>query len=192
MIGLMLYFRPLWGEVCVKIDLSKIEGEPESFSESIAIGEDELDPSRVAGPMQVRIEGTVRPAGDRYLVAGSLEAVGTLSCGRCLEPVDWTTKSSFDFQGALADTAPLDPEIALDDGDLDVVYFDSPELDLKGLAVEQIELELPIRIVCREDCAGLCPGCGANRNIKDSCRCEPEVDSRWDALKDLAGGQPAD
>ena len=176
----------------MKIDLSRIQDEPESFAESLTLDEERLDPSRVTGPMAVRLEGTVRPVDDRFLVAGRTHAEGSLACGRCLEPVEWRMDSSFDLEVAMTASAPLDPEIALDEADLDVVYLETPHLDLEELAVEQIELELPIRIVCTEDCAGLCPSCGANRNIEGSCRCEPEVDPRWAALGDLGGASSAD
>jgi uncharacterized protein len=176
----------------VKIDLSKIGDEPETFAESLTLGDDALDPNLVAGPMKVRLDGVVRPVGDNYLVSGRIRAEGQLSCGRCLEPVDWQMESAFDIEIALAQTAPLDSEIALDEADLDVVFLDEALLDLERLAVEQIELELPIRILCSEECAGLCPSCGANRNSAGACRCEPETDPRWAALKDLAGETQVD
>ena len=188
----MLYFRALWGEVCVKVDLSKIEGEPKSFAETISFDDDRLDPTRFIGPMEVRLEGKVRPVGDHYLVDGRTSASGKVSCGRCLEPVVWQMDSTFDLEVALAETAPLDPELTLDEADLDVVFLEELLLDLERLAIEQVLLEMPIRVLCSEECAGLCPLCGANRNVEDACRCEPEADPRWAALKDLAGKDPVD
>ena len=188
----MLYFRPLWGEVCVKIDLSKIEGEPKTFAETFELGEDRLDPDRIAGRMKIHLEGNVRPIGDHFYVDGRLTAAGKVSCGRCLEPVDWQTESDFNLEVALAKTVPLDPEIALEEADLDLMYLQEPILELEELAIEQVELELPIRVLCSEECAGLCPRCGANRNVEGACRCEPETDPRWAALKDLAGQDPVD
>jgi uncharacterized protein len=178
--------------VCVKIDLSKLEGEPMAFAETIDLEGPRLDPDRVVGPVSVRLEGSVRTAGERFLVNGRTSASGQLSCARCLEPVDWRMDSDFDLEVALVETAPLDSEIALDEADLDCVFLDEPRLDLETLAVEQVELELPIRVLCSEDCAGLCPRCGANRNVDGACQCEPEVDPRWEALQDLAGGRPTD
>lgn len=176
----------------MKIDLSQILNEPESFAETVELGAELLDPGRVAGPISVRLEGTVRPLGDNFLVGGRATATGRLSCGRCLEPVDWSMDTTFDFEAVLAAATPLDPEIALDEADLDLVVLEAPELDVTELAVEQVELELPIRVVCSEDCAGLCPRCGGNRNTDGACRCEPETDPRWESLRDLAGGSPVD
>jgi uncharacterized protein len=176
----------------VKIDLSKIEGEPKTFAESFDLGDDKLDPNRVTGRMQIHLKGSVRPLGEHYFVDGRLTADGRISCGRCLEPVDWRTDSEFNMEIALVETAPLDPEIALDEADLDLVYLEKPILELEELAIEQIELELPIRVLCTEDCAGLCPRCGANRNVPDACTCEPETDPRWAALGDLVDRDPED
>lgn len=176
----------------MKIDLSKTEGEPQSFSEIVNLDGERLDPTRTAGPFEVRLKGTVRPVGDGFFVDGRTVGGGPLSCGRCLEPVDWEMDAALSFEIALAPAAPLDPELALDEADLDVVYLEEPILDLEKLAVEQLLLELPMRVLCSDECAGLCPQCGANRNVEDACRCEPEVDPRWAALSDLTGGTPAD
>ena len=54
--------------------------------------------------------------------------------------------------------------------------------------VEFVELAMPVRILCSEDCAGLCPSCGANRNLVEECGCEPEIDPRWSALAALKDG----
>jgi uncharacterized protein len=142
--------------------------------------------------MEVRLEGIVRPTGDRYLISGRTSADGQLSCGRCLEPVAWQMQSTFDLEMALVGDAPLDPELALDEADLDVVFLEEPVLDLEKLAFEQLLLEIPIRVLCSEECAGLCPRCGENRNVEGACKCEPEVDPRWAALGDLAGKTPVD
>lgn len=181
----MVYSRPLWGEVCVTIDLSKIEREPLAFDERFDLAGDRLDADRVAGPIAVRVRGRVRPVAGRYLVEGRASASGALTCGRCLEPVDWEMETAFDVELVLAEAAPLADELALDEDELDVVFLTEPVLDLEELAVEQVLLELPIRVLCDEECAGLCPRCGANRNVDSSCRCEPEPDPRWAALGEL-------
>ena len=64
-------------------------------------------------------------------------------------------------------------------------------LDLSDMAAEQVLLALPMRVVCAEECAGLCPQCGGNRNLEGACRCEPETDPRWAALRDIVGGETA-
>jgi uncharacterized protein len=178
------------GEVRVKIDLTKIEDEPVEFAEELILDPESLDETRVAGPMVVRLEGTVRSMADHFLLNGRGTAEGKLGCVRCLEPVSWRVSSTYAVEIALAESAPLEEELALDEGDLDVHFLEEPVLDLEHLAIEQIVLELPMRVLCNDDCAGLCPQCGENRNVEGACRCEPEPDPRWAALADLAGRTP--
>ena len=64
-------------------------------------------------------------------------------------------------------------------------FLEGNEIDLLELAAEQILLTLPMRILCDEACAGLCPTCGANRNAGTACDCQPEIDPRWQALASL-------
>jgi uncharacterized protein len=169
----------------VKIDLTTNEREPVAFDEALELDAERLDTDRVVGSVAVRIEGTVRPVAGRFVVAGRANARATLSCSRCLEPVEWLMETAFEVELAHADSAPLDAELALDEDEMDVVFLDDSILDLEELAAEQVLLELPIRVLCDDNCAGLCPRCGANRNIDGACRCEPEPDPRWAALGEL-------
>jgi uncharacterized protein len=63
------------------------------------------------------------------------------------------------------------------------------ELDLEPLARDAVLLDLPLAPLCREDCAGLCPTCGVNRNT-ETCDCAPPPDPRWAALDALRDRDP--
>ncbi len=79
-----------------------------------------------------------------------------------------------------------EPGDAVVDEDLDSAYVEHDQLDLALWARDAIAEVVPVSILCREDCAGLCPTCGANRNLAP-CDCVVEVvDSRWEALRELA------
>jgi uncharacterized protein len=66
-----------------------------------------------------------------------------------------------------------------------VPYLEDDRLDLSQWAHDAVALEVPEKILCRDDCAGLCPGCGANLNA-EPCRCGPaEEDPRWNKLAEL-------
>jgi uncharacterized protein len=184
----MLYFPFPSGEVCVKIDISKIEREPLQFDEEFVVEADRLDPTLVAGKTSVRIAGEVRPHGDFFSIAGRCSASGPLACSRCLEPVPWNIDEGFSVEYRSPASAPLDAEAELAADDLDVAFLQGQELDLIELAAEQVLLAMPMRIVCDTNCAGLCERCGANLNKVGDCGCEPEIDPRWGALADLVGG----
>jgi len=171
----------------VKIDVSKLEQEPLRFDEEFSVDPDRLDCEQVTVPMRVRLEGEVRPRGGIFNVSGNCRVQGSVACSRCLEPVPWEVDEDLSVDYRTPSVVPLDAELGLGADELDVAFLDGDKLDLAELAAEQILLALPMRVVCDESCAGLCPTCGANRNRDGACTCEPEVDPRWHALAGLAG-----
>lgn len=112
-----------------------------------------------------------------------LRATGGVTgpCWRCLEPADVRLTADVSEFGRYDR-----PAGAAFDEDLDSEYLDGHELDAVAMARDGLLDGLPARILCREDCAGLCPTCGAALNDAP-CSCPPPpTDSRWDALKDIA------
>lgn len=101
-------------------------------------------------------------------------------CWRCLEPARVTL--ALDAREFAAEGRE-DEEF---DEDLDSAYVEEGVLDLELWARDSIAEAVPASIVCRDDCAGLCPSCGVNRN-EATCDCTVDTtDPRWDALKGLA------
>lgn len=74
--------------------------------------------------------------------------------------------------------------VELADEDLDLFPYDGETVDLEPLVREHLLLAVPYAPLCREDCKGLCPQCGIDRNV-ESCACEKPVDPRFAALKGL-------
>ena len=73
----------------------------------------------------------------------------------------------------------------LSEEDLNLAVFNGEAIELDDLVREEILLALPAQVLCRESCRGLCPVCGVDRNLS-TCDCEArQIDSRWEALKDL-------
>ena len=69
--------------------------------------------------------------------------------------------------------------------DLSLSVFDGEVIDIDEMVREQLLLALPAQILCREDCKGLCPECGGDRNLNE-CKCEEvEIDPRWSGLKEI-------
>jgi uncharacterized protein len=92
------------------------------------------------------------------------------------------------------DDAVLDVQVAAreyqaassgDDDELRTAYLENDKLDLSAWARDAVALELPDKILCRPDCAGLCPVCGKNLNDEPHDHGQPEPDSRWAALAEL-------
>ncbi len=168
----------------VSIDLQKISEVPQAFSEDLSLGIERLDPDIVAGTMEVHLEGRIIPMEEHHLIRGTFRASGPVLCTRCLSPIPWKGEGEFTVELRPPLTGRED-EVELDSTELDVIFLEGSMLELEDLAAEQISLELPMRILCSPDCAGLCPRCGMNKNIEGACRCEPEIDPRWEALRSL-------
>jgi uncharacterized protein len=89
---------------------------------------------------------------------------------------------------------PAEPNVAVDAREVDQPgggeelrspYVEGEELDLAAWARDAYALALPAQVVCREDCAGLCPKCGANLNEDPDHAHEAEPDPRWAKLREL-------
>lgn len=108
-----------------------------------------------------------------------------IPCARCLDPVRHALVGDFDllFRPLGADAGPAERSLAAPD--TEIGYYQGEGLVLEDVLREQVLLSLPARTLCRQDCKGLCPHCGHNRNI-EPCACEePSSDARWSALSDL-------
>ena len=69
--------------------------------------------------------------------------------------------------------------------ELKTPYVENDQLDLTAWARDALVLELPDKILCRADCAGLCPVCGRDLNVEPHAHDEEEIDSRWAVLSEL-------
>ena len=133
--------------------------------------------------------------GTHCFAAGTFKGQLMVACSRCVEPVKLTIDETLRVTFMPPSEMPVDdadaasdegPEVA--EGDLDVFPFDGDKLDLEPLFREQFVLAVPYAPLCREECKGLCPKCGIDRNT-GTCSCakdeEDPVDPRLAALKGL-------
>jgi uncharacterized metal-binding protein YceD (DUF177 family) len=91
----------------VRVNLSKLEEEPLRFSEKLSVDPERLDSESVTAPVAVKLEGEVRPQGDRYSVSGRCRAEGSLACSRCLQPTPWVVEENFAVDYRLSASTPL-------------------------------------------------------------------------------------
>jgi len=114
-----------------------------------------------------------------------LEVLMECECDRCLEVAQFPLKLSFDLFYEPVEEGPADAEVALEAEDSTIDFYQGEGLVLEDVLREQVLLALPMRRICREDCKGICPVCGQNRNRGD-CGCKPVIlDDRWAALREL-------
>lgn len=114
---------------------------------------------------------------------GSADAHVATQCARCLTPVDAPVHA--DFAEQYYATVPVEHGVALVEPPLDAKTIGSDfKVDLVPLLREELILVTPVASLCRPDCAGLCPICGDDLNVRPHAH-EETVDARWSALQDL-------
>jgi len=171
------------------LDLEKALDEPLDLSQQFVLTGERLERDELLSLSPVRFSGRLRRADPGFILEGRLEFEGTVSCARCLKPVPFRRAGpvSWVFAPAYERHQPAaagDEEVELQATDLDIVFYDDFTVPFDPLIDEQVQLEIPMRALCREDCRGLCPECGADRNAAP-CTCAPPADNRWIALKAL-------
>lgn len=123
-------------------------------------------------------------------IRGRLHVELEAPCDRCLEPVRFPIAGDFDLFYRPEPKGPQPHEAALDEGESEIGFYRGSGIELKDVLREHILLSLPMHQVCREECAGICPICGQNRNA-GTCSCKTEqVDERWAALRSLRSESP--
>ena len=166
------------------IDLANIGATPKKIDLELESSELDVDVGYATITGKASFCGEAVRTGSRAHVRGKVRADVSLDCARCLEPITKHIDVLFDdtFVDA-SETRAAETEIDIDE--LDESLVPEGKIDVTEVIREQVLLALPEQIFCREDCKGLCPKCGANRNLID-CKCaDDEVDPRWAALKNL-------
>ena len=148
-----------------------------------SLEEREYKQSRPLAPLEVRVHmiRSERQVFARGWIIGRME----LTCSRCLEPFGMTIQLEFQ-QTFFPYSKPLNSgEMGLSADDLDVTYYSGEEVDLTHIIWDELILGIQFSPLCRQDCKGLCPRCGANLN-KGKCLCPPKsVAFRWEALRQI-------
>lgn len=139
----------------------------------------------------LRAEGAVEllpHTGGEVRIKGRITTEIAAVCDRCLgeaqipidAPIDLFYRPAADLKGEPQE------EVEIDEGEAEIAFYDGDAIELEAVIAEQILLLLPMQLVCREACKGICPVCGGNRNQTD-CQCRAAAaDDRWSALRDLA------
>jgi len=128
----------------------------------------------------VHVTGRLSGAGPgRFYFSGRFDGAAVTSCRRCLT-AGTSAVVAEDVQLVFA-TSGIEEA---DEADVIQIPAGMRELDLRPALREEWLLAVPGFALCREDCKGLCPSCGADRNTGE-CSCAPATDPRWAGLRDL-------
>jgi uncharacterized protein len=144
-----------------------------SRGEELSLGEDFTG--------EVLVDTVLEKRGRQILLSAAISTTGTFECDRCLEDFKLTVNPSYRTYYVMdgEDAAGMDP------AEVQVIPAGLPVIDITDDVRQMIELSVPLKLLCRPDCQGLCPTCGKNLNVSP-CACQEETpDGPWDTLKSL-------
>jgi len=119
----------------------------------------------------LEVHATAELVGDQIRIFGQFRTRLELVCARCLETVLEEVNKNFDLYYRPVAAVAKEEEVKLRRDDTEIGFFQGDGLFLADVLAEQVNLSLPMKVICRSDCRGLCPNCGVNLN-SDECRCE--------------------
>lgn len=157
------------------IDLRTITEEPRRFSITLerdwwSARENDDQILGLEAPLKADIE--IYRAGDKFVLEGRIEGRVIARCDRCLESFELDSRSRFESFFSLPVNDPSQREMELAEADMEVDYIE--EIDLNEIIREQIYLSIPVKLICRPECRGLCPRCGINLNAAQ-CQCRQDT-----------------
>jgi len=134
------------------------------------------------GPVSVELD--IERRGDQLTIRGIAHVLLTGECARCAKPVEKALNGEIlTFADRRGRDEPQDEAALEQDGS--ILYHDGLELSLREAIRETVLLEVPIQVLCQDECKGLCPRCGVDLN-EETCDCSSlGVDSRWESLRKL-------
>jgi DUF177 domain-containing protein len=169
----------------MRIELENLEGGKGDFAR--VYRPEELNPvdERIRLIEPAAVKGRVRLAGNEVFVNGHVDTRAQVDCDRCLQPVVLPVSADFALEYITGPEYEASAAAELTEAELSVSVFDGEAIDVDEIVKEQILLAVPTRTLCREECKGICPECGIDRNTGE-CKCVAnDIDPRWAALKDL-------
>jgi len=169
--------------MCIGVDDMKVnvaqiryrEGESVRFELMEEFSSFDLGTEGLSFQAPVHVKLQVNNTNKVMLVYGNIQTELKATCGRCLETYVYPFSLSFQDKWVFRAQATEDLlETAL--------LLDKDEVDVKERIFEQIVIALPMKFICSTECQGLCPTCGANRNLTP-CHCgEDDINPRFAAL----------
>lgn len=163
----------------LKINIASVlrnEGASKPFSETVELGEFELMGSTLKFQNPLSVNGKILNIGGTLEISAQIDGEYATQCSRCGEDVTMTLSAEL-FESVESDFSDIDDECISISGNV---------IDISGSVNACIFNSIPLQFLCSEECKGLCPVCGVNRN-KQKCNCETEVyDPRFAIFRNLS------
>jgi uncharacterized protein len=159
------------GAVDMFLDVKELAVRKQLIRKSYAPGSIDYQTGEMKQIESLEVNATAELLDGQIRIAGDIQTKVELVCARCLEPVVDEVNRSFDLFYSPIPKNERPEEARLKDDDAEIGFFEGEGIFLADVLREQVLLALPMKVICRSDCRGLCPNCGANLN-HEACRCE--------------------
>jgi uncharacterized protein len=157
----------------VRITLAELERHRIAISKTYACGSLSYHGADFRQVASLKVDAVAElVAGSQVRVHGRVETRVEASCDRCLASVAIPVEQDFELLYRPVSTIASEEEVELPEDELGVGFFSGDGIELADVVTEQVILSMPMKVVCRTECLGLCPVCKANRNI-EKCSCLP-------------------
>jgi uncharacterized protein len=169
----------------MRIELENLEDGKSNFAH--VYQPDDLNPvdERIRLIAPATVTGKVKSAGNQVSVKGHIDTRAQVECDRCLQKVELPVSADFALEYITGSDYESSEAAELTEAEMSVSVFDGEAIDVDEIVKEQIQLAVPTRTLCREDCKGICPECGIDRNTGECSCVTDDIDPRWAALKNL-------
>lgn len=157
------------------LDISKLlSDETESISFDLGPFSDQSEENGIL-VSSLRFFGEAKNLNDSIHLTGTVTGTLTAPCARCLVSVERLLSAEVDFPVVTS----------AEESEEEVLLAEGQKVDLLSLMQETVITQMPLRLLCKEDCKGLCPKCGKDLNT-EKCSCEhKEIDPRLQGLADF-------
>jgi uncharacterized protein len=171
-------------EAAVRITVEELELHPIVVSKTYVSGTLDYHGADFRQAAPVKVDAVAELLGSEIRIRGRVETSLEACCDRCLVSVAIPVEQDFDLFYRPVSTIARAEEVELPEDELEVGFFSGDGIELADVVTEQVILSVPMKVVCRTDCRGLCPVCGANLNF-EKCGCLPtQENSPFSILKE--------
>jgi uncharacterized protein len=155
------------------LDVKELAVRKASIRKSYAPGSLDFHSTEFKQIGSLEVQATAELVDGQIHIRGNLHTRLELVCARCLEAVPEDVSRDFDLLYRPVASIAKEKEVRLSLDDTEIAFFQGDGLFLADVLAEPVNLSIPVKVICRSDCRGLCPHCGTNLN-QEECRCETQ------------------
>jgi uncharacterized protein len=167
----------------VRITLEELELHPIVVSKTYSAEALDYHGAEFRQATPLKVDAIAELRGEEIRVRGHLGTILAASCDRCLGPVALPVEQDFDLFYRPISTIARAEEVELPQDELEVGFFSGDGIEFDDVVTEQVILSVPMKLICKTDCRGLCPVCASNLNV-EQCGCSTTAEiSPFSSLK---------